>query len=68
MQEASLRPSHASTSSVENLGSRVTPRVTPRSRLMIDLDFAIRHGKMVAIDAIADPEWLVELELAVLDG
>src|SRR5215207_9567003 len=42
--------------------------VAPRGRLMMVLDFTIRHGKIVAIDAIADPERLAELELAVLDG
>jgi RNA polymerase sigma-70 factor (ECF subfamily) len=42
--------------------------VAPRGRLMMVLDFTIRHGKIVAIDAIANPERLAELELAVLDG
>ena len=42
--------------------------VAPRGRLMMVLDFTIRHGKIVAIDAIADPERLTELELTVLDG
>jgi Sigma-70, region 4 len=42
--------------------------VAPRGRLMIVLDFTIRDGKIVAIDAIADPERLGELELSVLDG
>ena len=41
--------------------------VAPRGRLMMILDFTIRHGKIVSIDAIADPERLAELELAVLD-
>jgi hypothetical protein len=39
--------------------------VAPRGRLLMVLDFTIRHGK---IDAIADPERLAELELAVTDG
>jgi RNA polymerase sigma-70 factor (ECF subfamily) len=42
--------------------------VAPRGRLMMVLDFTIRDGKIVAIDAIADPERLAALELAVLDG
>ena len=42
--------------------------VAPRGRLMMVLDFTIRHGKIVAIDAIADPERLAALELAVLAG
>ena len=42
--------------------------VAPRGRLMMVLDFTIRDGKIVAVDAIADPERLGELELAVLDG
>jgi RNA polymerase sigma-70 factor (ECF subfamily) len=41
--------------------------VAPRGRLMMVLDVTIRDGKIVAIDAIADPERLGELELAVLD-
>jgi RNA polymerase sigma factor (sigma-70 family) len=40
--------------------------VAPRGRLMMVLDFTIRDGKIVAIDAIADPERLRRLELAVL--
>ena len=42
--------------------------VAPRGRLMMVLDFTIQNGKIIAIDAIADPERLAELELAVLDG
>jgi RNA polymerase sigma-70 factor (ECF subfamily) len=42
--------------------------VAPRGRLMMVLAFTIRHGKIVAIDAIADPERVATLELAVLDG
>ena len=42
--------------------------VAPRGRLMMVLDFTIREGKIVAIDAIANPERVGELELAVLDG
>jgi RNA polymerase sigma-70 factor (ECF subfamily) len=42
--------------------------VAPRGRLLMVLDFTIRHGKIVAIDAIGDPERLAALELAVLDG
>jgi hypothetical protein len=32
------------------------------------LEFTIENGKIIAVDAIADPEWLAELERAVLDG
>jgi hypothetical protein len=42
--------------------------VAPRGRLMMVLDFTIRHRKIVAIDAIADPERLAGLELGELDG
>jgi hypothetical protein len=41
--------------------------VAPRGRLMMVLDFTIRDGKIVAIDAIADPERVRELDLAMLD-
>jgi RNA polymerase sigma factor (sigma-70 family) len=41
--------------------------VAPRGRLMMVLDFTVRDGKIIAIDAIADPERLAALELAVLD-
>jgi RNA polymerase sigma factor (sigma-70 family) len=41
--------------------------VAPRGRLLMVLDFTIRAGKIVAIDAIADPARLRQLDLAVLD-
>ncbi len=40
--------------------------VAPRGRLMMVLDFTMRDGKIVAIDAVADPERVRQLELAVL--
>jgi RNA polymerase sigma-70 factor (ECF subfamily) len=40
--------------------------VAPRGRLLMVLDFTIRGGKIVAIDAIADPERVRQLELATL--
>jgi RNA polymerase sigma-70 factor (ECF subfamily) len=40
--------------------------VAPRGRLLMVLDFTIAGGKIVAIDAIADPERLGKLDLAVL--
>ncbi len=40
--------------------------VAPRGRLLMVLDFTIRDGKIVAIDAIADPERLRQLDLAML--
>src|SRR3954452_1853201 len=42
--------------------------VAPRGRLLMVLDFALRNGKIVAIDAIADPERLRQLDLAVLSA
>jgi hypothetical protein len=40
--------------------------VAPRGRLLMVLDFTIEDGKIVAIDAIADPERLRLLNLAML--
>jgi RNA polymerase sigma factor (sigma-70 family) len=40
--------------------------VAPRGRLLIVLSFTIRGGKIVEIDAIADPTRLRQLDLAVL--
>jgi RNA polymerase sigma factor (sigma-70 family) len=40
--------------------------VAPRGRLLMVLDFTIEDGKIVAIDAIADPERLRPLDLAML--
>ncbi len=42
--------------------------VTPRGRLLMVLDFKIRDGKIVEIDAVADPERLNQLDLALLDS
>lgn len=41
--------------------------VAPSGRLMIVLVFTITRGKIVAIDAISDPERLRSFEIAVLD-
>ena len=41
--------------------------VAPRGQLMMVLRFTITGGKIVAIDAVADPERLDRLDLAVLD-
>jgi RNA polymerase sigma factor (sigma-70 family) len=41
--------------------------VAPRGRLFLALCLTIRHGKIVEIDAVADPERLGQLRLAVLD-
>jgi RNA polymerase sigma-70 factor (ECF subfamily) len=41
--------------------------VAPRGRLLMVLDFTIRDGKIVAIDAIADTSRLQQLDLALLD-
>ncbi|HEV8044619.1 MAG TPA: hypothetical protein VGP38_05520 [Rubrobacter sp.] len=40
--------------------------VAPRGRLLMVLGFTISGGKIVEIDAIADPERLRQLDLAVL--
>ena len=40
--------------------------VAPRGRLLMVLDFTISDGKIVAIDAIADPERLRQVDLAML--
>jgi RNA polymerase sigma-70 factor (ECF subfamily) len=42
--------------------------VAPRGRLTMVLEFTIENGKIVAVDAITDPERLGKLELAVLNG
>jgi RNA polymerase sigma-70 factor, ECF subfamily len=42
--------------------------VAPRGRLLMVLDFKIRGGKIVEIDAVADPERLNQLDLALLDN
>jgi RNA polymerase sigma-70 factor (ECF subfamily) len=41
--------------------------VAPRGRLLMVLDFTIARGKIVAIDAVADPARLRQLDLMVLD-
>ena len=41
--------------------------VAPRGRLLMVLVFTISRGKIVEIDAVADPERLRQLDLAVLD-
>jgi RNA polymerase sigma-70 factor (ECF subfamily) len=41
--------------------------VAPRGRLLMVLDFTVRDGKVVEIDAITDPERLRGLDLAVLN-
>ncbi len=42
--------------------------IAPQGRLLMVLLFTIDRGKVTAIDAVADPERLAQLELAVLDG
>ncbi len=41
--------------------------VTPRGRLLMVLGFTISGGKIIEIDAIADPERLGRLDLMILD-
>jgi RNA polymerase sigma-70 factor (ECF subfamily) len=40
--------------------------VAPRGWLLLLLRLTIRHGKIVAIDAVADPADLHQLRLAIL--
>jgi RNA polymerase sigma-70 factor (ECF subfamily) len=42
--------------------------VAPRGHLLMILDFTIRDGKVVAIEAITEPERVRALELTVLEG
>jgi RNA polymerase sigma-70 factor (ECF subfamily) len=42
--------------------------VAPRGRLLMVIGFGIRRGKIVGIDAIADPARLRRLDLTVLDS
>lgn len=41
--------------------------VAPRGRLLMILEFTICDGRVVAIDAVADPQQVAVLDLAVLD-
>lgn len=41
--------------------------VAPRGRLMMILDFTIRDGKVMAIEAITEPERVAALNLAILE-
>jgi RNA polymerase sigma-70 factor, ECF subfamily len=41
--------------------------VAPRGRLLLVLDFTIADGKIVGIDAVADPERLRAIDLSALD-
>lgn len=41
--------------------------VAPRGRLFMVIDLTVSEGRIVAIDAITDPERLAQLELAVID-
>jgi hypothetical protein len=41
--------------------------VAPRGRLLMVLGFTITSGKIVEIDAVADPARLRQLNLALLD-
>jgi RNA polymerase sigma-70 factor, ECF subfamily len=41
--------------------------VAPNGRLLLVLDVKIAHGKIVAINAVADPERLRRLDLAILN-
>jgi RNA polymerase sigma-70 factor, ECF subfamily len=42
--------------------------VAPRGRPFSVMAFTVRNGRIVAIDGLADPERLKELDLTVLDG
>jgi hypothetical protein len=41
--------------------------VAPRGRPFSVMAFTVRDGKIVAIDGLADPDRLKELDLTVLD-
>jgi hypothetical protein len=41
--------------------------VAPRGRLLLVLVLTITHGKIAAIDVVADPKHLRQLDLAVLN-
>jgi hypothetical protein len=41
--------------------------VAPRGRLLLVINFTIKDGKIVEVDAVAEPERLSQLDLAVLD-
>lgn len=41
--------------------------VEPRGRLLMVLGFEVRGGKIIEIDAIADPVRLHQLDLTLLD-
>jgi RNA polymerase sigma-70 factor (ECF subfamily) len=42
--------------------------VAPHGRPFSVMAFTVRDGKIVAIDGLADPDRLKELDLTVLDG
>ena len=42
--------------------------VTPEGRPFSVMAFTVRGGRIVAIDALTDPERLAELDLTFLDG
>jgi RNA polymerase sigma-70 factor (ECF subfamily) len=42
--------------------------VAPRGRLALVMCLAVRHGRIVAIDIVADPDQLRRLDLATLEG
>jgi RNA polymerase sigma-70 factor (ECF subfamily) len=42
--------------------------VAPRGRLLLVIEVTIEKGKITAIDAIADPERLRQIDLAILDA
>jgi RNA polymerase sigma-70 factor (ECF subfamily) len=42
--------------------------VAPHGRVFSVMGFTVAHGRIVAIDSLADPERLRELDLTVLDG
>jgi hypothetical protein len=49
-----------------NTNGAVGVVVAPRGRLLLVLDLTITDGKIVAIDVVADPTRLRQLDLAVL--
>jgi RNA polymerase sigma factor (sigma-70 family) len=62
---ARLRARAARRAVVDGAASAV---FAPSGRPRAVFDFTLRHGKIVAIDLVADPEQLAELDVTILDG
>lgn len=60
-----LRRAHAARPALVNGSAGLI--VAPRGQLLFVFDLTIRHGKIVEIEAVADPTRLRQLRLSVLD-